>query len=88
MENFEKKYGYNTHRLIPEDEYHEKEIAFIETFNEELKWNSLFIEQIVNKNKKQDYLTEEEEKVALSVIQWLGTPVGQGFLDKVEKYGK
>ncbi len=28
----------------------------------------------------QDYLTEREESIVLSTIQWLGSPVGQGFL--------
>jgi hypothetical protein len=28
-----------------------------------------------------DYLTDREKDIVLSVIQWLGSPVGQGFLD-------
>ena len=28
-----------------------------------------------------DYLSDREENIVLSVIQWLGSPVGQGFLD-------
>lgn len=31
------------------------------------------------------FLTEREENIVLSVIQWLGTPVGQGFIDKLNK---
>jgi hypothetical protein len=27
-----------------------------------------------------EYLTEREEKIVLAIIQWLGTPVGQGFI--------
>jgi len=27
------------------------------------------------------YLTETEEDICLTLIQWLGSPVGQGFLD-------
>ena len=27
-----------------------------------------------------EYLTEREEKIVLATIQWLGTPVGQGFI--------
>ena len=34
-------------------------------------------------NYPNDYLTEREEKVVLSVIQWLGTPVGQGFINQL-----
>lgn len=28
------------------------------------------------------YLTEDEECICLNIIQWLGSPVGQGFLDR------
>ena len=38
------------------------------------------------KNDRQNYpkqfLTEQEEDICLNIIQWLGSPVGQGFLDK------
>lgn len=27
-----------------------------------------------------EYLTEREEEICLNLIQWLGSPVGQGFL--------
>jgi hypothetical protein len=27
-----------------------------------------------------DYLTDREKQIVLSTIQWLGSPVGQGFL--------
>ena len=85
MEKF-KYVGYNTHRLVENDPYYEKEIAFVEEINKELHYNSSFLKQIVRKPTGHNYLTEEEEKVALSVIQWLGTPVGQGFINKVMKY--
>lgn len=36
-------------------------------------------------NDRQDclkeYLTDKEEDICLNLIQWLGSPVGQGFLD-------
>lgn len=32
-------------------------------------------------NYPKEYLTEKEEDICLSLIQWLGSPVGQGFLD-------
>jgi hypothetical protein len=28
-----------------------------------------------------DYLTDREENICLNLIQWLGSPVGEGFLD-------
>lgn len=30
-----------------------------------------------------DFLSEREKSIVLSTIQWLGSPVGQGFLEKV-----
>lgn len=89
----ELKTGYNTHRLNENDPYHKKEINFVKVINKELKHNGDFFKQIVGKNRYKDsldrwqneYLTEEEEKVALSVIQWLGTPVGQNFIKTVDE---
>lgn len=86
--------GYNTHRLKKDDDYHKLEVIFTKVINQELEQNPNYLDQIVQKNltkepifgiKQFDYLTVEEQKIALSVIQWLGTPVGQGFLEKVNK---
>lgn len=30
-----------------------------------------------------EYLTDREHKIVLSAIQWLGSPVGQGFLNEL-----
>ena len=32
-------------------------------------------------NYPKEYLTDKEEDICLNLIQWLGSPVGQGFLD-------
>jgi hypothetical protein len=32
-----------------------------------------------------EYLTENEERIVLAVIQWLGTPVGQGFISELNR---
>jgi hypothetical protein len=32
-------------------------------------------------NYPKEYLTDKEENICLALIQWLGSPVGQGFLD-------
>jgi len=34
-----------------------------------------------SQNYPNQYLTEKEEDICLNLIQWLGSPVGQGFLD-------
>lgn len=33
-----------------------------------------------NSVRPAQYLTDREKQIALSTIQWLGSPVGQGFL--------
>ena len=78
------KTGFRPYRLIENDPYHAKEIAFVKAFNDEMYYSPMFIHQIIS-SEKNFYLTEREEKIVLSVIQWLGTPVGQGFLERVEK---
>lgn len=35
-----------------------------------------------NQNYPKAYLTDREEDVCLNLIQWLGSPVGHGFLDR------
>jgi hypothetical protein len=79
----DKKVGYNDHRLI-KDGYHDLEVAFNEIANKELKYNSMFLNQIAN-SRKTIYLTDHEEKIVLSVLQWLGTPVGQGFIEQAKQ---
>jgi hypothetical protein len=82
---FEKRYGYNIHRLKSEDDYYSKEVAFAEAINKELKYSPDMLAQIVGNPERKTWLTEDEEKAVLSTIQWLGTPVGQGFLEKVNR---
>ncbi len=79
------KVGFNAHHLKPDDSYHKKEIDFVMAINEEIKHNNSTLSQIINHPKHKDWLEDDEEKIVLSVIQWLGTPVGQGFLEKVSK---
>lgn len=33
-------------------------------------------------NYPKEFLTDKEENICLNMIQWLGSPVGQGFLEK------
>ncbi len=79
------KTGYKTHRLQPNDPYYRKEINFVKQINEDMKHDPNCLSNIVGKPLPKDYLTGEEEKAVLSVIQWLGTPVGQNFLERVSK---
>ena len=72
--------GFNVHRLDPKQENH-KEVAFAETWMEEN--NHGMGKQLV------EYLIEgcsfRDEQVVATIIQWLGSDAGQGFLKKVEE---
>lgn len=80
--------GFNSHRLKEGDEYHKKEVDFVETFHEDTYYEN--VEKIVFSTEDQyphypkSNLTNRELKIVMSTIQWLGTPVGQGFLEKVK----
>ena len=77
--------GFNAHRLKENDDYHKKECDFVKAINQEMKCNKSTLAQMVNHPEHKEWLEENEQKIVLSVIQWLGTPVGQGFLEKVAK---
>jgi len=85
MQETELRVGYNSHRLKVGDPYHKKEIDFVKAINNFIRGNNNTLSEIINSPNNGGYLDEHEEKIVLSVIQWLGTPVGQGFLEKVEK---
>jgi len=75
--------GFKEYRLKKDDEYYAKEIKALEVFNQDHLEDA---SSIVFGQKEgtgfypNDNLTDREEKIVLSVIQWLGTPVGQGFI--------
>lgn len=82
------KTGYGSHRLVENDPFYKKEIDFVKTINKELMHNPFLLDSITHINKAEDgkkYLSDREEKIVLSVIQWLGTSVGQSFLSDVNK---
>lgn len=83
IDGVELKVGFNDHRLKPNDDYYKKEIDFVKAINNEMKFSHNYLAQIVNNPDHKEWLHEHEEQTVLSVIQWLGTPVGQGFLEKV-----
>ena len=83
--NPELRVGFRPHRLQVNDPYHKKEIDFVKAINDEIKRSPNYLAQVVGHPDHKDYLNEDEEKIALSVLQWLGTPVGEGFLEKVSR---
>jgi len=93
--------GYRSHRLNPDDPYNADECKLNEIFNKYIKQNKNFWDLLVygssvdygklgNPNIPEKYLSEHELKIVATIIQWLGTPVGKGFLYEVDllKEGK
>lgn len=84
-----KTVGFNEHRLKKDDPYHKNELIALESFDKFT--NNRSYDQmegligIKNAPEGERVLTERDMKVAMSVIQWLGTPVGEGFLRTFEK---
>jgi hypothetical protein len=70
-----KKYRHNQNPK--EKELHDKFINFC-------KFNSDTIHQVAGDTKENGtpikYLSKEEQTMIVNTIQWLGSPVGQGFL--------
>jgi len=81
MKHHKMKYtGYNLHRLKEDDPYHKDEVRIAKMMDQEMRRNPDFIGRILNTDH---YITtEEQEKIALSVFQWLGTPVGKAFINQ------
>ena len=76
--------GFKEYRLKADDKYYAKEIEFLEVFNRDhLEHASSIVFGVKDGTgfHPNEYLTDREEKIVLAVIQWLGTPVGQGFLN-------
>lgn len=78
--------GYKEYRLIADDKYYEKEIKALRIFNRShLDDADLIVFGQMDNSfmRANDTLSEREEKIVLGVIQWLGTPVGQGFINEL-----
>lgn len=46
-------------------------------------WDMVVFGTGVSDSFPKEYLTDRERQIVASVIQWLGTPVGMAFLEKV-----
>jgi len=79
--------GYNHRRLENNDPYHDKERKYVKVFNDMIENKTFNIDYLTGTAPNSDpnhFLTREESKLVATVIQWLGTPVGQSFIKKVE----
>ena len=84
--NIMKTSGFKEYRLKENDRYYEKEIRALEVFNQDHLNDAdliVFGQKEATAMTANDTLTDREEKIVLGVIQWLGTPVGQGFISRV-----
>lgn len=70
--------GFNDHRLTT-DPYSKHEVLSAELMDKMIESDGTTIPKICGL----EYMEESEERIALSVIQWLGTPVGKSFINEV-----
>ncbi len=70
--------SYKTHRF----EENPKEKEFVEKFQKEICKRNLLGNIIFADNKERRHLNNTEERIVISAIQWLGSPVGQSFLNQ------
>jgi hypothetical protein len=74
--------GFNGRRL-PENPQEVKNLkVFVNEFDEKFCHNQMDLMVFGSErgNTPRQYLTDREKKVALSTIQWLGSPCGVAFL--------
>ena len=66
-----------------EQEFHDKFKQMFEISNTTRNLLSaiIFGWKDASQNYPNEYLTDKEEDICLNLIQWLGSPVGQRFLD-------
>jgi len=73
---------FNQHRR----ESNPQEKKFYDAAIDFKKSSSIIFDQAIlgcnGNGKPNQYLTEREEQIVFSTLQWLGSPVGQSFLDK------
>lgn len=76
----------NKHRFTREP----LERRFVEAWNS-MNENNKLLRFILDRsfgNRGDYHPSELEQEVAVTIIQWLGSPVGQGFIKDVERQSK
>ena len=78
--------GFKTHRHASNPKEKELHDKFVAEFVESRHGGGIALEQISmpmdGRGNPAEYLTDREKQIMISTIQWLGSPVGQGFLEK------
>lgn len=78
--------GWNTHRLR-KDGYHDQEVLLHKLVNAEdmqRQWDLIVFGQKdgVGPAQPRAHLNSNDKKIIGSILQWLGTPVGESFLER------
>lgn len=77
--------GFNTHRLLDNPLEMELHASFISEFIDN-KHSPNIIDKIIygtnDMGYAKDYLSDHEKRIVITTIQWLGSHVGQSFLEK------
>lgn len=73
--------GYGTHRLKRDDKYYADEVRLSDAFAKMRVEYPQLLEQIVfGTDEHGVVLNEHEARLLATAVQWLGTPVGKGFM--------
>lgn len=78
--------GFKDYRLKEDDKYYKDEVNALKIFNNEHIQHAdliVFGQKDGASMEANDNLSEREERIVLGVIQWIGTPVGKSFINKV-----
>lgn len=75
--------GLRAYRLNDDNPSGMRESAFAEQWRKEQEWGLLG--HLLSKDNTEVSYSDRDAEVAATVIQWLGTNVGQGFLRKVQE---
>ena len=79
-----KHQGYRTYRL--NSDLNEKELIFLEKMNEMIEMDPLIF-NVFTESENHHFInfSEDTKKTVMTVIQWLGTNVGQSLLRNVQE---
>ena len=72
--------GYNTHRHATNPTEKQLHDSFVKHHNNEYMHLIVFGQADDSNTIPKDYLTEREQRIVVSTIQWLGSPVVKNFL--------
>jgi hypothetical protein len=79
----DKNITYKPYRLIEDDSFYKTEVKLVSEFNKFTDIDmSRFVYGANERGNPNDLLDYDGVKISVSLIQWLGTPVGKAFLEK------